>query len=254
MVRTGVFTGYAFDACSAPALTSIQAWSASPYRAVGIYIGGVNRACKQTNLTPAWVQTTIGLGWSLLPLYVGLQAPCASQSGLSKVSTNTTTAATQGGEAADDAANDATALGLPAGSPLWFDMEGYHLGDAACTKSVQSFAAWVEHRTACGRVRAGYLRQRRVDDQRCVERRGGTGPRVDRELERRAERLRRPVRQRQPVDEPPAHPPIQGRAPRDVRRRDDQHRQQRRRLDRRRQRRACAAASVARARRAGQFG
>ncbi|HZP73546.1 MAG TPA: DUF1906 domain-containing protein [Gaiellaceae bacterium] len=151
--RTGVFTGYAFDACSAPPLTSIQAWSASPYRAVGIYIGGVNRACKQTNLTPTWVQTTVGLGWSLLPLYVGLQAPCISQSGLQKVSTNVLTAGTQGNEAAADAASDATALGLPSGSPIWFDMEGYRRGDAACTRSVQAFASgWNSGMRASGFV------------------------------------------------------------------------------------------------------
>ncbi len=44
------------------------------------------------------------MGWNLLPLYVGLQAPCVSQSGLAKVSTSPTTAATQGRVAADDAA------------------------------------------------------------------------------------------------------------------------------------------------------
>src|SRR4051795_2391625 len=34
--RAGVFTGYAFDTCSAPSLSTLQAWLASPYRAVGI--------------------------------------------------------------------------------------------------------------------------------------------------------------------------------------------------------------------------
>lgn len=141
--QAGVFTGYAFDACSAPSSASLSAWSASPYRGLGIYIGGANRACKQTNLTPSWVQSTLASGWSLLPLYVGLQAPCVSQSGLAKLSTNPATAATQGRAAADDAAAQAASLGLPAGSPVWFDMEGYKLGDAACTKAVQSFVgAW----------------------------------------------------------------------------------------------------------------
>jgi len=137
--RTDIFTGYAFDACSAPSIASLQAWSASPYRGLGIYIGGVNRACKQTQLTATWVQQTLGLGWSLLPLYVGLQAPCISQSGLAKISTTQATAAQQGRTAADDAAGAAQALGLPAGSPVWFDMEGYKLSDATCTKAVQSF-------------------------------------------------------------------------------------------------------------------
>ena len=83
-------------------------------------------------------------GWlNLLPLYVGLQAPCVSQSGLAKVSTNATSAATQGLAAADDAATQAANLGLSAGNPVWFDMEGYKLNDATCTKAVQTFvSAW----------------------------------------------------------------------------------------------------------------
>ncbi|HEY6961267.1 MAG TPA: DUF1906 domain-containing protein [Gaiellaceae bacterium] len=137
--RTGVFTGYAFDACSAPSLGALQAWGASPYRALGVYIGGANRACKQPNLTPAWVQSATGLGWSLLPLYVGLQAPCVSQSGLAKVSTSGATATTQGQAAGNDAVSNAGALGLPTGSPIWLDMEGYHLGDSTCSNAVRAF-------------------------------------------------------------------------------------------------------------------
>ncbi len=145
LTQPTVFTGYGFDACSAPSLAKLQAWSASPYRAVGIYIGGVNRACGQPNLTPVWVSSAIGLGWSLMPLYVGLQAPCVSQSGLERISTNPATAGTQGQAAADDAAAKAAALGLPAGSPVYLDLEGYKLGNAACTKAVQSFVtSWVQ--------------------------------------------------------------------------------------------------------------
>ena len=152
-MRAGVFTGYAFDACRAPSTASLQAWSASPYRALGIYIGGVNRACAQPNLTPQWVQDTTALGWSLLPLYVGLQAPCVGQSGLSKVSTTLATAASQGRAAADDAVAKAQALGLPAGSPLWFDMEGYHVGNAACTAAVRAFvSSWDDELRAVGFV------------------------------------------------------------------------------------------------------
>jgi Domain of unknown function (DUF1906) len=137
--RAGVFTGYAFDACSAPSTNALTAWTASPYRGLGIYIGGANRACKQTNLTPSWVSSTLTLGWKLLPLYVGLQAPCVSQSGLARLSTTPATATAQGRSAADDAASEAASLGLPAGSPIWFDMEGYKLHDTTCTKAVQAF-------------------------------------------------------------------------------------------------------------------
>ncbi len=150
-MRAGVFTGYAFDACHAPALDSMQAWSASPYRGLGVYIGGVNRACSQPNLTPTWVQQVTGLGWSLLPLYVGLQAPCISQSGLAKVSTTQATATSQGTAAADDAASKALALGLPGGSPIWFDMEGYKPGNTVCSNAVRAFAAgWTAELRAQG--------------------------------------------------------------------------------------------------------
>ena len=76
--RAGVFTGYGFDACTAPSTAALNAWSASPYRALGIYLGGVNRACADGNLNASWITSTLAAGWSLLPLYVGLQAPCVS--------------------------------------------------------------------------------------------------------------------------------------------------------------------------------
>ena len=33
-------SGYAFDTCEAPTIATMQAWTASPYRGVGVYIGG----------------------------------------------------------------------------------------------------------------------------------------------------------------------------------------------------------------------
>jgi Domain of unknown function (DUF1906) len=155
--HAGVFTGYGFDACTAPATASLAVWNASPYRALGIYLGGVNRACADGNLSAAWVSTTLQSGWSLLPLYVGLQAPCISQTGLQHISTNATTAANQGAAAADDAAAKASSFGLPPGSPVYFDMEGYKIGDAACTKSVQSFVVgWANRLRADGLVAGVY--------------------------------------------------------------------------------------------------
>jgi hypothetical protein len=156
-MRAGVFTGYAFDACKAPSTATLQAWQASPYRALGIYIGGTNRACAQANLTPQWVLDTTASGWSLLPLYVGLQAPCISQSGLSKISSTLATAADQGRAAADDAVAKAEALGLPTGSPIWFDMEGYKVGNTACSNAVRSFVtAWNDELRAVGFVPGVY--------------------------------------------------------------------------------------------------
>ena len=41
------YTGLGFDACTAPSAAQMQAWQRSPYRAVGVYIGGADRACAQ---------------------------------------------------------------------------------------------------------------------------------------------------------------------------------------------------------------
>ncbi len=50
----GRLHGPGFDACATPSARAMSAWFASPYRALGVYIGGVNRACSQPNLTPSW--------------------------------------------------------------------------------------------------------------------------------------------------------------------------------------------------------
>ena len=155
--RATVFTGYGFDACTAPSTNALGAWAASPYRALGIYLGGVNRACRDGNLSAQWVSTTISTGWSLLPLYVGLQAPCVGQTRLQHLSSTPTTAAVQGRTAADDAAGLAAGFGLPAGSPVYFDMEGYKSNDSACTKAVQSFVGgWVTELRTDGYVPGVY--------------------------------------------------------------------------------------------------
>jgi hypothetical protein len=35
----------------------------------------MNMACDYGNLSASWVKSTHKMGWNLLPLYVGLQAP-----------------------------------------------------------------------------------------------------------------------------------------------------------------------------------
>jgi hypothetical protein len=121
----------------------MSAWLASPYRAIGIYIGGSNRGCAQPNLTASWVTTVEGQGWSLLPLYVGSQAPSGCNGGsYDRISTNATTAASQGSNEANDAANQATALGLGAWVPIFFDLEHY-TRSGTCSPPVKAFVkAW----------------------------------------------------------------------------------------------------------------
>ncbi|MEV0840341.1 glycoside hydrolase domain-containing protein [Actinocatenispora sera] len=140
----GSFTGQGFDACSAPSSTAMQAWAASPYRAVGVYVGGINRACSQPNLTAGWVAEQQAAGWHLVPIYMGLQAPCTTSN--KKYLIDPATAAAQGRAAGDDAVAAATALGLPRGSTLYDDMEAYRTGDSACRTAVLNFVSGFDTR------------------------------------------------------------------------------------------------------------
>src|SRR4051794_11854608 len=112
------FTGMGFDACQAPSTSDIAAWGASPYRAVNMYFGGASRGCpNQPNLTSSWVNTVVGSGWTLIPTYVGLQAPCRKDM---PHRISTTQAAAQGKASADDAIAILNSLGLGAGSIPYF--------------------------------------------------------------------------------------------------------------------------------------
>jgi glycoside hydrolase-like protein/IPT/TIG domain-containing protein len=152
MIAAGPVThvGKGFDACTAPSETAMNAWLASPYRAVGVYIGGLNRACDQPNLTATWVQDEIAAGWSLIPLYVGLQASCALDANLGE-RINHAQAAAQGTAAGGDAADQASALGMRSGSPIYFDMEAWDSNNSGCNADVVTFIhAWTNELNARG--------------------------------------------------------------------------------------------------------
>ncbi len=148
-----VYTGPGFDVCDTPSTRTMSAWSASRYRGIGVYIGGVNAACSQGNLTKSWVATEVASGWHLIPIYVGLQAP-SNSCGCTGMTTSQ--AETQGTAAADDAIAQAQALGIPSGNPVYDDMEGYPTGGSN-TSAVMSFlAAWTAELHAKGYLSGVY--------------------------------------------------------------------------------------------------
>lgn len=139
-VTPGSFTGYGFDACTAPSQTKMDAWrKTSPFRAVGIYTSGSSRACKQPNLSRRWVQTQVARGWKIMPIHVGHQAPCYWSSAKKRMSLRTSTARKQGIAAATQAVRAARALGIGSRSYLYLDIEHYPISNSACNKSVLSF-------------------------------------------------------------------------------------------------------------------
>ncbi len=144
-----VYTGLAFDTCTVPPLATIAAWSSSPYHAIGVYIGGVNRRCSQPQLTAHWVTAVSKRQWRLLPIYVGLQPPCVVTSRLdwavksAAQGIGPSAAASEGAAAADDAVAKARALGMRSGSALYDYLEKYSTADATCTNAVLGFvSAW----------------------------------------------------------------------------------------------------------------
>ena len=144
------YTGLGFDACATPSARAMSAWASSPYRAIGVYIGGANRACSQPNLTSIWVGEQVGQGWHLIPTYVGLQAPTSSCGSCVALSSNTTRAQVQGAEAARDAVADAEAVAMGPGSPLYFDMEAYTRTTSATEATLTFLGSWTTQLHALG--------------------------------------------------------------------------------------------------------
>lgn len=149
-----VFTGLGFDACSAPSSSAMNAWLKSPYRAIGVYIGGVNRACSQPNLTSNWVTAQTAAGWHLIPTYVGMQAPTSSCSSCAKLSAGQATA--QGTAAAVDAVERAQEVAIGPGSPIYFDMESYSRTSSASAATLTFLAAWTNKLHALGYLSGVY--------------------------------------------------------------------------------------------------
>lgn len=129
--RVTNFRGRGFDACAAPSRAFMRAWRrSSRYRAVGIYIGGADRACDQRNLGPRWVRHEARAGWHFIPMYVGPQAAFREIH----------RPARQGRMAADDAVAQARWLGFGPRTPIYYDMEAFHRRQAVA--ALRFLSAW----------------------------------------------------------------------------------------------------------------
>ncbi|MFD4244426.1 DUF1906 domain-containing protein [Streptomyces sp. NPDC058525] len=149
------FTGEGFDACTAPTQKSMDAWhTASPFRAVGIYIGGRARACAQPQLTADWVRRQAEAGWHLMPIWVGPQPWNSASTGLS---TDPSEADAQGRSAADGAVAAAASLGLPAGTVLYNDLENYSDRATWDAPVVAYLTAWTVRLHELGYRSAAYV-------------------------------------------------------------------------------------------------
>ena len=168
-VTPGDFTGYGFDQCLAPTQQKMDAWLYhSPFLAVGIYISGNSRWCRdQPNLTPDWIRTQLRKGWRLLPITLGPQASC--HPGFPRYDDDPRInprpgehgryggARKQGAAEAEKAVAEAKRLGIVPGSTLWYDLEGFDLGNTHCRESALAFlSAWTSRLHALDYVSGVY--------------------------------------------------------------------------------------------------
>ncbi|MEO3820671.1 glycoside hydrolase domain-containing protein [Plantactinospora sp. B24E8] len=153
--QPGTFVGRGFDTCAAPAQATMNAWRASsPYRAVGIYISGASRSCAQPNLTATWVSNQTSNGWRLIPIELDYQAPCGTRT--PKMSGDPAVARSQGTSRATAAVSAAQALGIPAGSTIYNDIEHYP-SNASCRAAVLSYlSGWTERLHTLGYLSGMY--------------------------------------------------------------------------------------------------
>lgn len=152
------FKGLGFDTCSAPPVSAMKAWLASPYRAVNIYFGGGNRACEQPNLSAGWVSDVTAQGWRLIPTFVGRQPSCTLSDKPYRY--NASTAADHGKANAEDAVSKAKALKLRPGSALYASIEPFD-GDSSCVTAVRRYvSAWTETLHDSGYLAGVYIHWR----------------------------------------------------------------------------------------------
>lgn len=170
--HTSIHTG--FDSCfdrtkvtQQQFLSDMQAWwTYSPYYDYGLYLGGVNTKC----LLPTGSSTVSSLasqGWGIMPLWVGLQAPCTT--GFYTFSDDPTTAAADGKAEADSATGTiatASSLGLSK-AVIYYDLEQYNTtNDPNCGPSVTAFiGAWVNEMQKNGYSAGVYVNMYGARDQ-----------------------------------------------------------------------------------------
>ncbi|GAB2762562.1 hypothetical protein GCM10027020_13520 [Nocardioides salsibiostraticola] len=150
-VTPGNITGYGFDQCETQNQKTMNKWMQhSPFLAVGIYISGDSRACRtQSNLDATWVRKQLNQGWSLLPITLGPQASCQPRfpryDDDFKISANPGSkknyqqAWNQGVAEARKAVVAARNLGIVPRSTLFYDLEGFDLGNYHCRESALVF-------------------------------------------------------------------------------------------------------------------
>ena len=224
----------------------MNAWLQTTRRscAVGIYISGDSRACRnQPNLTATWVSTQLAQGLAAAAdharpagvLPAALPALRGRLQDQPEARQGTTATASPSGQGTTEAASRWPRRRRSASSPgstLWYDLEGFNLNDTHCRESALSFLSGWTTQVRDARLRVRRLLQRRLRHQDARRRPGqparqvrAARPDLDRPLGRHRQHLHVLHPQRRLASRRPGEA-VPGRPRRDLGRRHDQHRQQ----------------------------
>ena len=137
-----------FDRCQAPSVTTMSHYwtTIDTYWWMGIYIGGMNRACSQPHLSVTWQhavthEDSTGAGFDLALVFPGRQSECVTPTlhiTPSKRFPSNATAYYYGITTANSAATAATDLGFGGGA-IYFDMEPFNNLTGACKTGARYF-------------------------------------------------------------------------------------------------------------------
>lgn len=156
----GVIQAQGFDSCHLPSVSEMQAWwQYSPYDFYALYMGGIHLPALCATATASWVSAVHQQGWSFVPTWVGLQAPCSPYK--HKMSSDPAVSYQQGRQEADAASVKAASLGLTnyglGGTIIYYDLEPYGVPTPECRQPVQAFMnGWVERLDELGNLAGGY--------------------------------------------------------------------------------------------------
>lgn len=160
----GVQADPAFDACHMGGVSTMQAWwDSSPYRIVGLYLGGISYPVHDpvncTVITQDWVQQVRDMGWTFIPTWAGPQAPCTSYK--HQMDEDPAVTYLQGRSEAEAASQAASDLGLTSstlgGTIIYYDLEAFGSIPEECKLAVDAFMnGWTECLHELGNLSGGY--------------------------------------------------------------------------------------------------
>jgi hypothetical protein len=134
-------------------------WNASPYTFFGLYLGGIHFPSFCSKADAAWVSSAHAQGWSFIPTWVGLQAPCSGYKHV--MSSDPVTSYQEGRHEAEAASVAAAAVGLTkyglGGTVIYYDMETFSGASLECRQAAAAFMnGWTERLGELGNLAGGY--------------------------------------------------------------------------------------------------